>query len=59
VWAETFKYLADNGVIFEGILLKPSMVTPGAECKNRADPDTVSAGSLPSCPGPCLAFPSF
>jgi fructose-bisphosphate aldolase, class I len=30
VWAETFKYLADQGVVFEGILLKPSMVTPGA-----------------------------
>lgn len=28
VWAETFKYLADNKVMFEGILLKPSMVSP-------------------------------
>lgn len=26
IWAETFKYLADNKVLFEGILLKPSMV---------------------------------
>lgn len=26
VWAETFKYMADNKVMFEGILLKPSMV---------------------------------
>jgi fructose-bisphosphate aldolase, class I len=25
-WAETFKYMADNGVMFEGILLKPAMV---------------------------------
>jgi len=26
IWAETFKYMADNKVMFEGILLKPSMV---------------------------------
>ncbi|MCH1927291.1 fructose-bisphosphate aldolase, partial [Shewanella sp. C31] len=36
VWAETFFYMAENNVMFEGILLKPSMVTPGAECKDRA-----------------------
>lgn len=41
VWAETFKYLADNKVLFEGILLKPAMVTPGAECPNRASPTKV------------------
>lgn len=29
IWAETFKYMADNKVMFEGILLKPAMVTPG------------------------------
>ncbi|CAK9142082.1 unnamed protein product [Ilex paraguariensis] len=38
VWAEVFFYLAENNVMFEGILLKPSMVTPGAECKDRATP---------------------
>ena len=27
IWAETFKYMADNKVMFEGILLKPSMVS--------------------------------
>lgn len=27
IWAEVFKYLADNKVLFEGILLKPSMVS--------------------------------
>ena len=27
VWAETFKYMADFKVMFEGILLKPSMVS--------------------------------
>nr|CAA09669.1 fructose-bisphosphate aldolase [Scherffelia dubia] len=45
-WAETFKYMADNKVMFEGILLKPSMVTPGAECKVRADPQTVASYTL-------------
>ena len=45
-WAETFKYLADNNVVFEGILLKPSMVTPGAECKRRAGPEEVAQYTL-------------
>ncbi|CAM0950010.1 unnamed protein product [Alopecurus aequalis] len=42
VWAETFYYMAQNNVMFEGILLKPSMVTPGAECKDRATPEQVA-----------------
>lgn len=46
VWAETFKYMADNKVLFEGILLKPAMVTPGADCKKRASPETVAAYTL-------------
>ena len=46
VWAETFKYMADNGVMFEGILLKPAMVTPAADCKTRATPETVAAYTL-------------
>ncbi|KAJ3671444.1 hypothetical protein LUZ60_007523 [Juncus effusus] len=59
VWAETFFYLAQNNVMFEGILLKPSMVTPGAECKERATPEEVASYTLkllhrripPSVPG--------
>ena len=46
VWAETFFYMAENNVMFEGILLKPSMVTPGAECKDRATPEQVSDYTL-------------
>nr|GMC66156.1 fructose-bisphosphate aldolase 1, chloroplastic [Ipomoea batatas] len=46
VWAEVFFYLAENNVMFEGILLKPSMVTPGAECKDRVAPETVAAYTL-------------
>lgn len=65
IWAETFKYLADNKVIFEGILLKPSMVTPGAECPKRSTPDEVAAYTLnllkrrvpPAVPG--MPPPSF
>ena len=45
-WAQVFKFLADQDVMFEGILLKPSMVTPGADCKKRADPDTVAEYTL-------------
>eukprot|EP00879_Flechtneria_rotunda_P000022 GHRR01000034.1.p1 GENE.GHRR01000034.1~~GHRR01000034.1.p1 ORF type:complete len:380 (+),score=106.34 GHRR01000034.1:123-1262(+) len=46
VWAETFKYLADNKVLFEGILLKPAMVTPGADSANKASPETVAKYTL-------------
>ncbi|KAL0372662.1 UNVERIFIED_CONTAM: Fructose-bisphosphate aldolase 3, chloroplastic [Sesamum calycinum] len=46
VWAEVFYYLAENNVVFEGILLKPSMVTPGAEHKEKASPDTIAKYTL-------------
>ncbi|KAK9011032.1 hypothetical protein V6N11_043891 [Hibiscus sabdariffa] len=48
VWAEVFFYLAHNNVLFEGILLKPSMVTPSAECKDRATPKQVATPSVSS-----------
>jgi fructose-bisphosphate aldolase class I len=37
-----FKALADHHVYFEGILLKPNMITPGAQCPNRATPDDIA-----------------
>uniref|UniRef100_A0A0C9RQC8 Fructose-bisphosphate aldolase n=1 Tax=Wollemia nobilis TaxID=56998 RepID=A0A0C9RQC8_9CONI len=46
VWSEVFFYLAANNVLFEGILLKPSMVTPGAEHKERASPQQVAEYTL-------------
>jgi fructose-bisphosphate aldolase class I len=46
IWAETFKYMADNNVMFEGILLKPAMVTPGADSKAKVPPETVAAYTL-------------
>lgn len=45
IWAQTFKYLADNNVLFEGILLKPSMVTPGADSGKK-----VSNSAPALCP---------
>jgi hypothetical protein len=38
--------MADNNVLFEGILLKPSMVTPGAEHAKRPTPEEVRAGLI-------------
>ncbi|KAF5745413.1 fructose-bisphosphate aldolase 1 chloroplastic-like [Tripterygium wilfordii] len=46
VWNKVFFYLAENNVLYEGILLKPSMVTPGAECKDRATPQQVADYTL-------------
>eukprot|EP00178_Gracilaria_changii_P015251 TRINITY_DN4272_c0_g3_i1.p1 TRINITY_DN4272_c0_g3~~TRINITY_DN4272_c0_g3_i1.p1 ORF type:complete len:121 (+),score=19.99 TRINITY_DN4272_c0_g3_i1:201-563(+) len=46
IWAETFKYMADNKVNFEGILLKPAMVTPGADCPTRATSEQVAEYTL-------------
>jgi fructose-bisphosphate aldolase class I len=59
VWSRVFYFLAENNVVFEGILLKPSMVTPGAGCKERATPEKVAEYTLnllkrrvpPSVPG--------
>ncbi|KAJ4838092.1 Fructose-bisphosphate aldolase 2, chloroplastic [Turnera subulata] len=46
VWAEVFFYMAENNVLFEGILLKPSMVTPGAESKEKVKPEVVADYTL-------------
>lgn len=46
VWSKVFYFLAENNVLFEGILLKPSMVTPGAECPDRATPEQVADYTL-------------
>ncbi|KAG0449392.1 hypothetical protein HPP92_027345 [Vanilla planifolia] len=46
VWARVFDYLTQNNVVLEGILLKPSMVTPGAEHKEKASPETIAEYTL-------------
>jgi len=59
VWSATFKAMQDSGVMMEGILLKPSMVTPAADCPKREDADTIAKYTLgmlgrrvpPSVPG--------
>merc|ERR1719163_640313 len=45
-WAETFKYLADNDVMFDRMLLKPSMVGPGADCPKRSTAEEVADYTL-------------
>ncbi|CAN6362407.1 unnamed protein product [Urochloa humidicola] len=45
VWAETFYHMAENNVMLEGILLKPSMITPGAESEDKATPEQVASYS--------------
>ena len=45
IWGQTFKYLADNKVLFEGMLLKPSMVTPGADSGKKVCLITPTLGS--------------
>jgi len=46
VWSTVFDMMAECGVMNEGILLKPSMVTPGAECSKKASPNEVAAWTL-------------
>merc|ERR1712072_952020 len=42
VWAAVFKACADYAVNLEAVLLKPSMVTPGAQSGKEADAETIS-----------------
>ena len=46
VWSHTFFQLANAGALFEGLLLKPSMVTPGADCKSRATSEQIAAATI-------------
>merc|ERR1719510_2518398 len=45
-WSAVFKACADFGVMLEAVLLKPSMVTPGAQSGKEADADTIAAYTL-------------
>lgn len=40
--AAVFKALADNKVFFEGMLLKPNMVTSGSTCTEKAGPQEIA-----------------
>merc|ERR1719237_955013 len=45
-WSTVFKACADFGVMLEGVLLKPSMVTPGAQSGTKADAQTIAEYTL-------------
>jgi len=45
-WSAVFKACADFGVQLEAALLKPSMVTPGAQSGVKADAETISSTTL-------------
>jgi len=45
-WSAVFKACADFGVMLEGVLLKPSMVTPGAQSGTKADAETIADYTL-------------
>jgi len=45
-WSTVFKACADFGVMLEGVLLKPSMVTPGAQSGTKAGAETIADYTL-------------
>jgi fructose-bisphosphate aldolase class I len=46
VWAETFKAMMDQGVMLDRIMLKPSMVAPGADCEKKSSAKEVAELTL-------------
>nr|AZL94427.1 iron ABC transporter substrate-binding protein [Nephromyces sp. MMRI]AZL94428.1 iron ABC transporter substrate-binding protein [Nephromyces sp. MMRI]AZL94429.1 iron ABC transporter substrate-binding protein [Nephromyces sp. MMRI]AZL94430.1 iron ABC transporter substrate-binding protein [Nephromyces sp. MMRI]AZL94431.1 iron ABC transporter substrate-binding protein [Nephromyces sp. MMRI] len=42
VLATLFKSMSDHGVLLEGALLKPNMVTPGVDCPQKEDAATIA-----------------
>ena len=44
--AAVFKALNDHHIYLEGILLKPNMVTPGAQCPNRASAEEIANATV-------------
>merc|ERR1712042_144128 len=46
VLAAVYKALSDHHVYLEGTLLKPNMVTPGAQCPKRSSPDEIALATL-------------
>ena len=46
VFHEVFNTLFEYGVLLEGMLLKPNMVTPGMDCKNKVSPSEIAWKSV-------------
>jgi len=42
VFARVQQKLLDSGILLEGMMLKPNMVTSGIECNTKADHKTVA-----------------
>jgi len=42
VLTAVFRALNEHHILLEGCLLKPNMVTPGAECKKRSNPSEIA-----------------
>ena len=42
VFAAVMKAMIDHKLLLEGCLLKPNMVTPGAECPERKSPEEIA-----------------
>ena len=42
VFSEVIKACQDFGLIFEGALLKPNMITPGSECKQKVSAQEIA-----------------
>lgn len=59
VFSAVMQQLFQQRLLIEGLLLKPNMVTPGAECPNRSNPQeiawmtvrTLSRSIVPALPG--------
>lgn len=46
IYSEVFRAMSENGCFLEGLLVKPSMTTPGFDCPDRATPELVAAYSV-------------
>ncbi|KAJ8602991.1 hypothetical protein CTAYLR_001510 [Chrysophaeum taylorii] len=46
IYVEVFRALSENGVFLEGLILKPSMTTPGLASDERVTPELVAAYSV-------------
>jgi len=62
VFAAVMKELFDQNLLIEGLMLKPNMITPGANCKKRATSEeiawmtvrTLSRTIVPALPVVCF-----
>jgi len=46
VLTTVYKKIQENGVLLEGSLLKPAMVVPGVDCKDKSDPASIAAATV-------------